>query len=83
MTAWLLLAVIAPLACLPVIFRRPRVRYDVVQIQNGAVVKVHATGVSRRSATETAETVNRMLLWMRLVAPSGPQDARAEIRVTT
>lgn len=58
-------------------FKRPR--FDVVQIQNGRVVKIHDEAVRRGEAVRDAATVNQMLLMCRLLAPSGPQDAHARV----
>lgn len=54
-------------------------RYDVVQIQNARLVKTHATGLTFGQARSQRDTVNAVLFQAKTLAPSGPQDAHAEI----
>lgn len=60
-----------------------RRRFDVIQVQAGRVVLTHTTNATLRQASRDAADVNRMLLFCKLMAPSGPQDAHAHIVPTS
>jgi hypothetical protein len=61
-------------------WRRDRTRYAVWQVQGEQRTKI-AGGLSHKEAVRDAATVNGHLALFKVLAPSGPQDARAVIEI--